>query len=451
MRAICFDPVTGASGDMILAALLDLGADQEYVVEKLLTTGLQDFELDFQRKTGGDSIVCGYCEVRNLANNTTPEQVHEHDAKPDHEHTHQHDQTHGRDHEHSHQHSDQLGLPTDSHHRHEHHSQPHHHHRRLRDILQLIENGEFPERAKERAAAVFRRLAEAEGAVHGIPPKDVHFHEVGAVDSIVDIVGVCLALEQLDIERVYVADLKIGHGVVHCEHGVMPVPAPATAKLIEGAEVTRLPIEAELTTPTGAALLTTLSDGGWSQLQCRILKVGTGHGRRQLAERPNILRAYLVETPPAMEIIDVIECDLDDQTAEMTAMLADRLRELGALDVVCLPALMKKGRPGNRLSVLAPAGLSDELVSEILGQSSSLGVRAWPVRRTVLPRQSITVNTPWGEVQAKQVERTTGIEIVPEADSCRELADSLGLPPRRIADQARRWEDTGDAQLTPPE
>lgn len=405
MNAICFDPVTGASGDMILASLFDLGANPEQVKTQIESTGLSGFELEFEQHPGSDGIVYGYCKIN-------PNE-HSHTASPDEtEHDHSH---------HDHQHN--TGY------------------RHLRDILHLLDKGDFPERAKERSAAVFRRLAEAEGAVHGKPAKDVHFHEVGAVDSIVDILGTCLALEQLEIEQIFVSYFKIGRGVLTCEHGTMPIPAPATAELLKGFEVSKLNIDAELTTPTGAALLTTLSDGNWNEIQCRMLNSGTGHGYRELNERPNIIRAYLVETPPALEIVEMIECDLDDQNGEMTALITEQLRVAGALDVVLIPTIMKKGRPGVRLSVLSPAGLSDDLVTEILSHSSTLGVRIYPVRRLTLPRQEVSRSTPWGEIQAKRVERPSGVEIIPEAEECRKLAQALNIPARKIADQVKKWEE----------
>ncbi len=403
MLTVCFDPITGAAGDMILAALFELGAEPEYVSEKLRTMGLSEFDLQFEQKAEQDGVVYGFCHVI---------------PHPD--------QHRRQRHEHS---SDQ--------------SEPdhHHHHRRLKDILELIDRGDFPERVKDRAAAVFRRLAEAEGAVHGKSPQDVQFHEVGAVDSIVDIVGTCLALEQLQVDSIYVSSFKIGCGTIECEHGTMPVPAPATAKLLEDSRVRRLNIESELTTPTGAALLTTLSDGDWGDLSGRIVRVGTGHGKRYFEERPNILRAYLMELPPAPETVEVIECDLDDQTPEMTALLSDHLRARGAIDVVTLPIMMKKKRNGIRLSVLSPLHLTERLSNQILGHSSTIGVRIYSVRRFLLPRQSVTVETPWGVVQAKKIERPTGTEIVPEADACAKTAENAGIPVRRVADWARSWSE----------
>ena len=404
MKTICFDPVTGASGDMILAALFDLGADPEFVENKLRTTGLHEFELSFERKANREKILCGFCQVN----------VH-----------------------HSHHAEQETCHNKEKHHRHD----RHHHHRGLKDILELIDLGDFSNRAKDRAAAVFRRLAEAEGAVHGVSPQEVHFHEVGAVDSIVDIVGSCLALEQLQVETIYVSAFKIGTGTVECEHGTMPLPAPATARLLEVSRVQRLDINSELTTPTGAALLTTLSDGDWNNLDGKFIKSGTGHGRRCFDSRPNILRAYLMELPQASETVEVIECDIDDQTPEMLAILTDQLRQKGAVDVMTSPIMMKKNRHGIRLTVLSPLSQTEQLSQEILGQSSTIGVRIHTVRRILLPRHSISIDTPWGQVQAKKIERPSGTEIVPEAGSCAALAETAKVPVRQIVDSARSWLD----------
>ena len=383
MAILCFDPVTGASGDMILGALLDVGADVDRVRTAVKSAGVEGFEIAFSRTVPeGQHIRYGRCEI------TTEEQSS---------------------------------------------------HRHLSDIYDIIGRADVPERARRRALTIFRRLAEAEAAVHGIGIDEVHFHEVGAVDTIVDVLGTCIALEDLEVERVYNSGFKIGTGMISCSHGDLPLPAPATAKLIEGHPVTRLDIDAELTTPTGAAILTTLSDGAWHGMRTRLVRCGTGRGSRTLGSRPNILRAYLAEDEAAAESAAVLECEVDDQTAEVSAILARQLLKNGALDVSLTPVTMKKGRPGTRITVIAREGKTPDLTNLLLRESTTAGVRVHRPERYVLPRTHVSAETPWGTVKAKRIERPDGVEIVAEADACEELAGQTGIPVRRVMDAAHAW------------
>jgi uncharacterized protein (TIGR00299 family) protein len=310
----------------------------------------------------------------------------------------------------------------------------------LKDILEIIQRSEAPARAKQRAEAIFRRLGAAEAAVHGVDIEEIHFHEVGAVDSIVDVFGICIALEQLGVDRVYSSGFKVGHGTIQCAHGTMPVPAPATAKLIEGFEVERLDIKSELTTPTGAAVLSTLSEGDWRGLSMRVLKTGAGHGTRDFPQRPNMIRAILAEVSDsglAQDSVTVLESDLDDESPEILGALVDTLLAAGALDASFVPVQMKKNRPGVRLTVLASAERSAALADMILTQTSTIGVRTSEARRYTLARSAQTVQTPWGPVACKRVERPDGPDLVPEFESCRQLAASSGISLRRVMAAAR--------------
>ena len=398
MPTVCFDPVTGAAGDMILAALFDLGARPDAVEAAIRSTGLDGFDLRFSRTRDRAGLLSGICEVH----------VH-----VDHGHEHQGDA-----------------------------------HRGLTEILALIRSGDIPKRAADRASAVFRRLADAEAAVHGIPPEDVHFHEVGAVDSIVDVLGACVALEHLAADHVYCSGFKIGRGTVRCAHGVLPVPAPATAKLLEGFEVTPLDIESELTTPTGAAILTALSEGTWHGLRLRLLRCGCGRGRREFEQAPNVIRAFLVEEGAVSERVEVLETDIDDESPETTAALPGILRQAGALDATLTPLLMKKGRSGVRLTVIARAGTAQQLADLIFRHSGTLGVRLLHASRFVLPREQAVADTPWGQVRAKRVARPHGVELIPEFEAARELAESVGVPIRDVMNSARRWTQTREPDET---
>jgi uncharacterized protein (TIGR00299 family) protein len=270
--------------------------------------------------------------------------------------------------------------------------------------------------------------------------EEIHFHEVGAVDSIVDVFGICIALEQLGIDRVYASGFKVGRGTIRCAHGTMPVPAPATAKLIEGFEVERLDIASELTTPTGAAVLSTLSEGDWRGVPMRVLKTGAGHGTREFTQRPNMIRAFLADVTGnalGQDAVSVLESDLDDESPEILGALVDSLLAEGALDASFIPVQMKKNRPGVRLTVLAPPERSAALAEKILTQTSTIGVRTSDARRYTLARSSQTVQTPWGTILCKRVERPDGPDLVPEFESCRELAASAGVSLRRVMAAAR--------------
>ncbi len=466
MKYLSIEPLSGAAGDMILASLLDLGADQQLIVESLKSAGLLDFELQFTRKCCPHGIVCGYLEVLT-EENKPGHHVHDHEHGHPHGHGHSHDHDHPQEHEHGHPHE----------HEHEHghshghdHPQEHEHgsaepeghcqqvlppsgerahsHRNLAEILALIDRSTAPERAKKRAEKIFHRLAVAEAAVHGLSPSEVHFHEVGAVDSIVDIFGTCLALESLEVEKVFCPMHKIGYGTVRCAHGVMPVPAPATAKLLEGFPVTRLPIQSELTTPTGAAILTALAEGQFCLEEHRIVASGYGHGRKEFPELPNMLRAILLEVPAKQEKstwgnekIAILECEIDDQAGEGFGFLQEQLLAAGALDVCFWAAQMKKNRPGVHLQILCAVEQAEALAELVLTQSSSIGLRIRESDRLVLPRAACELMTPWGPVQAKKIIRPDGkVEIQAEFESMRELARKLGVPLRQLLAQSSQWE-----------
>jgi uncharacterized protein (TIGR00299 family) protein len=439
MPDIAFEPVMGASGDMILGALFDLGANPATVERDLRNAGLDGFHLHFTHADGPHHVRYGRCEVHVEGEEACGRWPVVGGEKP---------KNAAHDHHHGHNHHAPSPQATD----HRPQTASHQPHRGLRDILEIIGRLQAPPRAKERAARIFTRLADAEAAVHGIAPEKVHFHEVGAVDSIVDILGACLALEQLQVDRVFCSAMKVGTGTIRCAHGILPNPAPATVRLLEGSvlPVVRLPVEMELTTPTGAAILTALAEGDWSGRPLRWTRAGSGCGSRTLPEGPNILRAFLLESAPAAatptaapeEAITVLETDLDDESPEVTATLPDLLRRAGALDATLAPLLMKKGRPGVRLTVLAKPADAAALAALILTHSSSIGVRTWAAARFVLPREAGTAATPWGDVRTKRVTRPDGtVEATPEFESCRELAEKAGVPLRRIMHAARAFGD----------
>jgi pyridinium-3,5-bisthiocarboxylic acid mononucleotide nickel chelatase len=311
-------------------------------------------------------------------------------------------------------------------------------HRHLSDVLTLIDAARLPARAADRARRIFQALAVAEGLVHGIDPEQVHFHEVGAVDAIADVVGCCLALELLGVDRVISSPLPVGRGVTLAAHGELPLPAPATLALIEasGAMIEGAS-PGEHVTPTGAAILTTLAEsfGGYPSL--RVVSVGYGAGTRTTGRDglPNVTRVVLGEelTPDRSgnqtADVAVLEANLDDQSPEHTAYLAQRLLEAGALDAFVTPVLMKKGRPAHVVTVLSPPALAGALGDLLLNESSTLGVRRRLETRWVLAREVRLVNTAHGEVRVKVATRPDGRRTyAPEYEDCARLARERSTP-----------------------
>ncbi len=362
---------------MILGALLDLGVPVDAVEEGLRSTGLDGFEISFEREQYAMGIAAGRLQVS---------------------------------------------------------IEESHHHRNLSDIETIIEKGHYSSRLKDRALSIFRRLADAEATVHRISVEKVHFHEVGATDAIVDILGTAIALEFLDIDAVFCGPIPVGRGSVTCAHGELPVPAPATVELLIGHQVVRLDQDKELTTPTGAAILTALTQGDWSGRPMVIRKVGSGRGSKDLEGMPNIIRAFLadVDSEGQSQEVDVIESDIDDDTPEAISELTDVLRDAGALDVTLMPVMMKKGRTGFRLTVVCRTGDAIRISGVMFKHSSTIGVRLHTARRLVLPRSSVTVATGWGDIKAKRIERPDRVEVVPEFEECKRIAHEQNISVREV-------------------
>ena len=322
------------------------------------------------------------------------------------------------------------------HHHHDHdHGHGHHHGRHLSTILKLIDESELPAPAKESAALVFQRIGEAEAAIHGIDIEKIHFHEVGAMDSIVDIVGCCLALNKLSVDGVSIRSLPQGHGTLECAHGTYPNPAPATLRLLEGFPVVDVDEPFELVTPTGAALMTAWRTAEVPMSGSRADRTAYSFGHRKLNGRPNLLRATLYETAEdttADECL-VLECNLDDTTPELVGCLFDQLLEAGALDVFTSPVFMKKQRQGILLSVLCLPSDRERLIDLIFHESTTFGIRERLEKRTVLERNFQTLETSYGEVKVK-VGRHKGevVTVSPEIEECRALAREKGVSVERV-------------------
>jgi uncharacterized protein (TIGR00299 family) protein len=326
-------------------------------------------------------------------------------------------------------------------------------HRHLHHVNAILDAADLPDGARTRARDAFRRLAEAEARVHGTTVEKVHFHEVGAADALVDVAGAMVGLEALGVERVFSSAPRLGRGFVNSEHGRIPVPAPATTLLLHGAPVDLGDIEAELTTPTGAALLATLVTSWTPPPPFRLERSGTGAGGRDLSEQPNVLRVMIGEADAAAALgglrrrrVSVLETALDDDNPQFVAALIPRLLEAGALDAMVVPSVMKKGRPGLWLVVIAEAGHAEPLARILLAETSSLGVRVREDQRYELERRSAEVDTPFGRVTLKVATLPDGgTRAVPEFESVRLAAERAGRPLREVAEAAivpwRRAED----------
>lgn len=329
-----------------------------------------------------------------------------------------------------------------------------HHHRTWRTIREMLHSSELPDAVRQRAEAIFLRLAEVEAAVHDVAIDEVHFHEVGALDSILDIVGASVAVERLGLEKILVSPLNVGTGTVKTAHGVLPVPAPATAGLLKGAPVYSSGLEGELVTPTGAAVVSVLASSYGSIPLMRVSVIGYGAGDRNPDGYPNVLRVFVGESVeagvgPEKTDVMVLEANIDDMNPVIGGYLIEQALAAGALDVFYTPVQMKKNRPGITVTVLSPPDRLEALCELLFAQTTSLGVRYYPVQRRVLERQFVEVTTPFGPVRMK-VGWLDGrvVNAAPEYDDCQRLAREKGVPLKQVMAEAqfqyrRQQEESG--------
>ncbi len=314
-----------------------------------------------------------------------------------------------------------------------------HAHRHLSTIDEILDASGLAGVVKERAKAIFRRLGEAEAAIHGVPIEKVHFHEVGAVDAIVDIVGACVGFELLGVEKLYCSALNLGSGTVEAAHGVMPVPAPATAALVQGLPTYSDGPAVELTTPTGAAIVSTLAESLGPMPAMTIAAVGYGAGDKDFPDRANMVRLLVGEASNASESAEifVIEANVDDMSPEWAGYVRGQLLEQGALDVTLTPVYMKKDRPGYQIQVLTEPNDRDPLGDLLLAETTTLGIRYYPAQRRVLERSWKTVSTAYGDVRIK-VAAEGGVirNFAPEYEDCKKLAEKKKVPLKMVWQQA---------------
>ena len=438
---------TGISGDMTVAALLDAGADMEILKDALESLPVQGFTVEISRVKKAGLDVCDFLVKLDAAHEN-----HDHDMAYLHGHEHHH---HEKEevHSHEHHHHEKEEVHSHGHHHHEKevaysHEHPHDH-RGLPEILDIIDKTKITARAKDTAAGIFRILAEAEGKAHGVSLEQVHFHEVGAVDSIVDIIAAAVCLDNLDITEVIVPFVCEGTGTVRCQHGILPVPVPAVVNIMEAG---RLPVritevKGELVTPTGAAIAAAVMTSSKLPEQFQVVKVGIGAGKRSY-ERPSLLRAFLIEPEfnrqgdkgDREDVIFKLETNIDDCTGEALGCVMERLMEAGARDVHFIPVYMKKNRPAYELAVICDESNIHKLEQIIFEETTTIGIRRARMERTILPRESASVMLEdGGELKVKKCILPGGqVRCYPEYDSVVQLAKEKGCTFGQVMDSFRR-------------
>jgi len=383
MKTLYFDCFAGASGDMILGALVGAGVDPDYLREQLSLLNVEGFSINFEI-VNRSGLSATYARV---------ETVHEHK------------------------------------------------HRHLSDIKQIIESSRLSDPVKQRSIQIFTRLAEAEARVHNEPVEHVHFHEVGALDAIVDVVGAGICFDYLKIDRFVSSPLHVGSGMVEMAHGRFPIPPPAVAELLKGVPFYSTDIKGELLTPTGAAIVTTVCEDYGPIPQMTASKTGYGAGTREYKDFPNVLRVMLGETE-SQAVMDerlwMLETNLDDASPQIMGHVMERVLELGALDCFFTPVQMKKNRPGVLLSVLCGAGEREAVMKLLFMETTTLGVRSYEVTRRALRRSVVQVETQYGPIDVK-VAHLDGrvVNEMPEFEQCRQAAAKANVPLKVVEEAAR--------------
>jgi len=384
MRKAYLDGSSGISGDMLLAALLDTGLDARRLLAELKKMRLGFYEFKLTRAVRGN-LVGARVDIR---------------------------------------------IPG---------QQPH---RKLADIEELIGKTELAETVKEKALKIFRRLAEVEGKLHNQPPGEVHFHEVGAVDAIIDIVGACVGLELLEVSELLCSPLNVGGGRVEAEHGSLPVPAPATAELLKDIPIYSSGVEGELVTPTGAAIVSTLASSFGPMPAMKVERIGYGAGEQDFPTHANVARLFVGESvevaksqPGAAgdELVSVIEANLDDMSPQLYGYFVEQALAAGALDVTCSALQMKKNRPGFLVTILCAPEASDALAQLLFEQTTTIGLRIHEARRKVLERELVEVQTGFGTVRVKVARREGKVlNVAPEYEDCQRLAREKSVPLKEV-------------------
>ncbi|HEX7795662.1 MAG TPA: nickel pincer cofactor biosynthesis protein LarC [Vicinamibacterales bacterium] len=442
-RVLYFDCFSGISGDMVLGAFLDAGLPFDDLKRALGSLAMPGYDITAERvlRAGVSATKFSVHEHRHPAHENEHEHAHSHEHGHGHDHGHDHNHTHNHDH-HGHEHE----------HGHEHHDHAEHHeaHRTLPEIFALIDQSALSASGRDRAKQLFHRLAEAEAAVHHTPIERVHLHEVGALDSIIDIVGAVYALEWAGAERIVCSPLNVGGGMVESAHGLFPVPAPATLRLLGNAPVYGGVVQKELVTPTGALIATSYAASFGPVPPLAIEHVGYGAGTRDNAQTPNVLRILIgkaADQQPVDRVV-VIECEIDDMNPQLFGSAMDRLYAAGALEVFYVPVQMKKNRPGTLLTVVAPPELRTTLSDIVFRETTTIGLRHHEVDRDVLQREIVRVDTAVGAVRFKLAWRAGRVvNAVPEFEDIQAIARTRNLSVKDV--QALALHAYGAQQPTP--
>ena len=386
MKLAYFDCFSGISGDMTLGALVDAGCNLDHLRAELRALQVQGWELSAE-KVWKNGMAATYVQVK-----TEDQQKH----------------------------------------------------RSLSAILEILKNSQLAEEVRDRATAIFQKLGQAEARVHDLPLEKIHFHEVGAVDAIVDVVGACIGFHALGVNRFACSPLNVGGGTVKMAHGTLPVPAPATANLLQGKPTYSNGVQRELVTPTGAAIVATLCDSFGAQPPMSVSAIGYGAGTADLEGQPNVLRLMIGEAaekvvPGFDQEIAVIEANLDDMNPQIYGYFLEKALAAGALDVFTAPVQMKKNRPGTLLTVLCQPADASALMELIFAETTTFGVRSYRAQRRTLPRESVKVSTSYGDVRVK-LSRVNGriLHVAPEYDDCRKLAVEKNVPLQQVINEALR-------------
>ena len=382
MKTAYFDCFSGISGDMIIGALIDLGLDADLLKKELKKLNLKNYKIESKKIVKG-GIAATKFDVAEDKNN--------------------------------------------------------HEERNLKEINEIIEKSKLDNGAKSVIKKIFLKIANAEAKIHNKPIDKIHFHEIGAIDTIIDIAGAVIGLKKLGIERIYCSNLNVGTGFVKFSHGKFPVPAPATAEILKNVPVYNNNIEAELVTPTGAAIITTLASKFGEMPGLKVEKIGYGAGTRDL-EQPNVLRVFLGEVNEVEnETTNIVETNIDNMNPEIYPYVIDRLMENGALDAYLTSIIMKKGRPGIKLTVLSKIEDTDRLCNIIFNETTTLGVRIFPASKKKLDREIKTIKTKYGNVRVKISKLNNEAEnITPEYEDCVKIARNKKIPLKRVYEEVKR-------------
>lgn len=448
MKVLYYDCFCGISGDMNLAALLDLGVPKEYLIKEISKLKLDSeyeikIEKDAKHGINGTRVdVILKNELNDVAKQDLSENHHEH--KYDHVHkdgdSHKHEHNHGHNHPHSHNHSHNHNYGNQHNHEHSHdenhtHTNNHdHHHRNLKDIENIINSSDLNDKVKSLSMNMFMKVAEAEAKVHGKTLYEVHFHEVGAIDSIIDMVGAAICLDYLEVDKIIASPVQVGGGFVKCAHGLMPVPAPATVEILKNIPINTGIVPFETTTPTGAAILAANVQEFTPKLDFSIKKIAYGIGHRDL-EIPNVLRVYLGEKQKTEKIEEqyILETNIDDMNPEFYGYVEEKLFDIGALDVFKTPIFMKKGRPGIKLSVLINEQIEKGVLDIIFEETTSIGVRKYKVEKIMLNREFSKVKTQYGEITIKKsYYKEKLVKYKPEYEECKRAAKEHNISIEKI-------------------